>query len=191
MIGSFAAVQISALLSLTSAIAVAGSRGALLAKAKVYSLSKVFAPGRVGRTIGGVASFSSFSMEASDVPSTGPGFQVTSNARIASMHCPNVLARTATPVVIVARSVTPGIRLTLAALLIDRTVPLIVGARHTMVGQASGMSRSVANSFWPVMASSASTRPCGLPMILNSDSGLSSTATCLSCRLAAFSASSP
>ena len=73
----------------------------------------------------------------------------------------------------------------------DRTVPLIVGGRQTMVGRASGTSRSMANFLRPVTMSSASTRPRGVPMTVNSDRGFSATATCRVRSLAAVRASSP
>jgi hypothetical protein len=66
----------------------------------------------------------------------------------------------------------------------------MVGGRHTMVGKASGMSKSVTNCLRPVTMSSPSVRFVGLPMILNSDSGLSWTSSCRFVWLAAFSASS-
>ena len=58
-------------------------------------------------------------------------------------------------------------------------VPLSVGGRHTMVGSASGTSRSIANFFLPVTMSRASTR-----LVRLADDGegrgcaLSSTSTC-------------
>ena len=79
----------------------------------------------------------------------------TSSARTASMHCPNVCARTATPpgtnfvCGMIATSVTPGIAFTCAALLTLSAVPLIVGGRHTIVGSAPGTSRSIANCLRP------------------------------------------
>ena len=92
----------------------------------------------------------SASTSASDLPSTVPAPQSTSSARTASMHCPNVAARTATPparivCAMIATSVTPGIALTAAAFWTDARVPLIVGGRQTIVGSASGTSRSIAN----------------------------------------------
>ena len=57
-----------------------------------------------------------------------------------------------------ATSVMPGIARTSAALRTDRTVPLIVGGRHTIVGSAPGTSRSMANFLRPVTAARASTR---------------------------------
>ena len=102
---------------------------------------------------------------ASDLPSTEPGPQLTFSARIASMHWPNVWARTATPPAtycvcgMITTSVTPGIALTAARLRTARRVPLIVGGRQTIVGSAPGTSRSIANCLWPVTMSWASTRP--------------------------------
>ena len=69
------------------------------------------------------------------------------------MHCPNVLPRTATPPAtyvvcpMIATSVMPGMRLTSAALRMPSALPLIVGARQTIVGSASGTSMSIANCF--------------------------------------------
>ncbi len=54
------------------------------------------------------------------------------------MHCPNVAPRTATPVETIATSVMPGMALTAARFDTDFGVPLIVGARRTMVGSALG-----------------------------------------------------
>ena len=71
-----------------------------------------------------------------------PGPQDTSRARTASMHWPNVRARTATPVATMATSVTPGIARTSSSLPIDTGTPLMVGGRQTIVGRASGTWRS-------------------------------------------------
>ena len=79
------------------------------------------------------------------------------------MHWPKVAPRTATPVDTVTTSVIPGIALTAARLATDRTVPLIVGGRQTIVGMAFGTCMSIANFFWPVTAAKASTRPSGVP----------------------------
>ena len=85
------------------------------------------------------------------------------------MHCPKVAARTATPPAtkfvcgMIATSVTPGIAFTAAAFLTDSAVALIVGGRQSIVGSASGTSRSIANCLRPVTASSASIRRCGVP----------------------------
>ena len=87
---------------------------------KATSISTVLAStGTLGTASGSSALRRLASTVASDSPSTGPLFQSTSSARIASMHWPNVLARTATPVSTMATSVTPGIALTSAALRID------------------------------------------------------------------------
>lgn len=85
----------------------------------------------------------------------------------------------------VATSVIPGIARTSARFSTDRTLPLIVGGLHTIVGRAPGMFRSIAKVLRPVTASSASIRFWGLPMTVNSDRGLSVTETCSVCVLAA------
>ena len=73
------------------------------------SPSMVLASGLSGTgTIGSPTALSSATMSASDSPATGPGFQSTFMARIASMHCPNVLARTATPVSTMRDVLDPG-----------------------------------------------------------------------------------
>lgn len=110
---------------------------------------------------------------------------------MASMHCPKVLARTATPVSIMATWVTPGMARTAALFLILRGEPLRVGGRHTMVGSAPGTSRSIANFFLPVTMARPSTRLVGVPMTLNAAVSLSSTSTSLVVGLAALVASSP
>ena len=61
-------------------------------------------------------------------PTTVPGFHSTSRARTASMHCPKVFARTATPVGMIATWVTPGIDATSPWLRTDFAVPLRSGA---------------------------------------------------------------
>lgn len=138
-IGTFRLDQISARPSRTSAMALSGSSGLLLANAKMNSASSFFV--RTGGTIiGGVAALSFRSTESSDSPSTSPGPQSTSNSRSASMHWPNVSPRTATPCFSVATSVMPGIRRTASALRTVRTVPPSVGGLRTMAGLASGTS---------------------------------------------------
>ena len=82
-------------------------------------------------------------MVASLSPATGPSAHSTSSARTASMHWPNVSARTATPVLTVATWVTPGICSTASWLRTRTGVPLSVGARQTMVGRAPSTCRSV------------------------------------------------
>ena len=73
----------------------------------------------------------------------------------------------------------------------DLGVPLSVGGRHTMVGSASGTSRSIANFFLPVTMSRASTRLTGLPMTSKELRGFRSTSTFFVVGEAAFVASSP
>ena len=88
-------------------------------------------------TASGISFFLSSAMMSSSLARpTGPSAQVTFSARTASMHCPKVRPRTATPVEIVTTSVMPGILSTWARLLTRFTVPLIVGGRHTIVGSA-------------------------------------------------------
>ena len=90
-----------------------------------------------------------------------------------------------------ATSVTPGIARTAASLRSCFGVPLSVGGRHTIVGSASGTSRSIANFFCPVTMSRASTRFAGVPMTVKESRSLSSTSTFFVVGLAAFAASSP
>jgi hypothetical protein len=106
------------------------------------------------------------------------------------MHWPKVLARTAMPVSTCATCVTPGIASTAALFLTDLGVPLSVGGRHTIVGSASGTSRSIANFFLPVTMSRASTRLVGLPITSNCLAGLRSTLTLRVVALAALAARS-
>ena len=101
---------------------------------------------------------------ASDWPATVPSIQLTSRARTASMHCPKVSPRTATPVGTSATSVMPGIAATAAWLRIAFGLPFSVGARQIIVGLASGTSRSRVYCFVPVTAARASSRFCGVPM---------------------------
>ena len=129
-----------------------------------------------GGTASGIsAALIALSTSASDSPSTVPGPQVTVSARTASMHWPKVWPRTATPVEMTATSVIPGIALTAARFATDRTVPLIVGGRQTIVGSALGTARSIVNVLRPVTASSASIRFCGVPISANADVGFSCT----------------
>ena len=107
------------------------------------------------------------------------------------MHWPNVSPRTATPVETTATSVMPGIASTSAWLRTALGLPLIVGGRQTIVGLASGTSRSRAYFFLPVTALRASSRRCGVPITVNSEAGLRSTVTDRVRSVAAFSASSP
>ncbi len=107
------------------------------------------------------------------------------------MHWPKVRARTAMPVAIRATSVTPGIARIAFSLRSDLGVPLSVGGRHTMVGSASGTSRSIENFFLPVTMSRASTRLTGLPMTSKELRGFRSTSTFFVVGEAAFVASSP
>ncbi len=67
----------------------------------------------------------------------------------------------------------------------------MVGGRQTIVGSASGTSRSIANFFLPVTMSRASTRLAGLPITSNEEVGLRSTLTERVVLLAALVASSP
>ena len=91
-----------------------------------------------------------------------------------------------------ATSVTPGIASTALRLRRARGDPFSVGGRHTMVGSASGTSRSVVKSFAPVTAARASTRLVGVPTTAKSDAALSSTSTDrLPALPAALTASSP
>lgn len=107
------------------------------------------------------------------------------------MHWPKVRPRTATPVETGTASVMPGIARTSARFSTERTVPLIVGGRHTIVGSASGTRRSIANVLRPVTASSASILPRPVPMTVNSEGSFSTTETWLVATPAAFTASSP
>ena len=107
------------------------------------------------------------------------------------MHWPKVRARTATPVEIVTTSVTPGIVRTSSALATERTVPLMVGGRQTIVGSASGTWRSIVNFLRPVTAARASTRLRGVPITVKSVSGLRVTFTGSVRTLAARPARSP
>jgi hypothetical protein len=175
-IGDFRHDQISALPGRTSAIAQLVSSGELLAKANVNFASSVLVRiGTAGTAIGGSAFSSSCSTVSSDLPSSVPGPQVTSRARTASMHCPNVAPRTATPVDTIATSVMPGMASTADRLLTDRTVPLMVGGRHVIVGIAPGTSRSIANFLRPVTAASASMRLCGVPTTVKSGASVNCT----------------
>ena len=67
----------------------------------------------------------------------------------------------------------------------------MVGGRQTMVGLASGTSRSMVNFLRPVTAASASIRLWGRPMTLKPARGASSTLTCRVLALAALTASAP
>ena len=99
------------------------------------------------------------------------------------MHCPNVVARTATPpgtncvCGMIATSVTPSIAMTCASFRTASAVPLIVGGRQTIVGSAPGTSRSIANCFVPVTISSASIRGCGVPTSVCCEAGFSCAST--------------
>ena len=106
------------------------------------------------------------------------------------MHCPNVCARTATPVSTGATWVTPGIARTSAWLRSRLGVPFSVGGRQTMVGRAPGTSRSVVNFLAPVTASRASIRLRGVPMTVCCSRVRSSTSTFFVFGLAASGASS-
>src|SRR4051794_3541397 len=168
MIGTFRLDQISARLAFTSAMAQFVSSGLLLANAKVKRWSMVLASsGSDGAAIGSSAATSSASTSASDLVSSVPGPHTTESASTASMHWPNVAARTATPVGTTATSVTPGMARTAAAFATLITVPLMVGGRHTMAGSAPGTTWSMAKVLRPVTMSTASTRVCGVPMTLN------------------------
>ena len=159
VIGDFSPLQISARSARTSAIAQLVSSALLLANQNVNSLSTLCTtPGTSGTTSGISAALSSASTSASDTPSAVPPDQSTSSLRIASMHCPKVLARTATPVEIVTTWVTPGIFRTAPRLRTALTLPLSVGGRQTIVGLAPLTVRSMANFFLPVTASRASVR---------------------------------
>ena len=116
-------------------------------------------------------------MFPSDSPATGPAAHSTRIARIASMHCPKVSARTATPVSTIAMSWTPGSPDTWARLSSRFGVPLSVGARQTIVGSASLTRRSVVNVFLPVTASSASSRFWPTPTTRNALASLRVTST--------------
>jgi hypothetical protein len=87
--------------------------------------------------------------------------------------------------------VTPGIARTSARFATDPTVPLMVGARHTIVGLAPATSRSIANVLRPVTASRASMRFRGVPMTVKAAVGVSSTATGSVRVAAAFAARAP
>lgn len=135
--GTLRLAQISARSERTSAIALSGSRGLLLANAKVNSAS-IFFVRSGGTTMGSAAALSLARTVSSDSLSTVPGPQVTSSARVASMHWPNVSPRTATPCLTVTTSVMPGMFLTASAFATETTVPLTVGGLRTIVGLASG-----------------------------------------------------
>jgi hypothetical protein len=107
------------------------------------------------------------------------------------MHCPKVLARTATPVEMITTSVTPGMALTAARLPADCTVPLIVGGRHTIVGNALATFTSIANLLRPVTMSRASTRPRAVPITVNFDGSLSCTRAVVDTATDAATASDP
>ncbi len=196
-IGTFSPAQTVALSARTSAIAAYGSRAAELRNMNSQSTSKVFVPraGRSGSCESGVKGSSARRRPArivsSDSPSTGPGFQSTSIRRIASMHCPNVFARTAIPVEIWATCVTPGRARTDALLRRRRGVPFRVGARQTMVGSAPLIWRSIENCLRPVTASRASSRLRGVPTTVKSSSDFRVTSTSRSLSSAAASARSP
>jgi hypothetical protein len=144
-----------------------------------------------GAPSGSSAAFSSFTMLASEASGTVPGAHFTSKARTASMHWPNVRARTATPVLTLTTSVTPGIASTFFLFRIFTGVPFSVGARQIIVGFAPLTRRSRVNVFWPVTAARASVRLCGVPITVKSDVALRSTATCSVTAVAAFAARSP
>lgn len=191
-IGALREAQISAESARTSAIAQLVSRAALLAKWKVNRASTALVSSGSGGTTRGSSALRSFARTvASEAPSAVPGPQSTRRARTASMHWPKVRPRTATPVETVTTSVTPGMARTSARLATERTVPLMVGGRQTMVGRASGTWRSIANFLRPVTASRASTRRCPVPMTRNRARSLRVTATAVSDSAAAFAASSP
>ena len=189
--------QTSALPGRTSAIAQFVSSGSPGRKWKVKRWSSVLASRLTGGGTGSSAFFRSASTLASDLPSAGPGPQSTLSARIASMHCPNVSPRTATPPATLrvcgmsATSVIPGMALTCARFLTERGVPLIVGGRQTIVGLAFGTSSSIAKRLRPVTMSSASTRFCGVPTTRNCERDLSCALTVAVSDTAAFALSSP
>ena len=106
------------------------------------------------------------------------------------MHCPNVSARTATPVSTRATSWTPGIARTRRWLRSRRGVPLSVGARQTIVGSAPATWRSVTYCLRPVTASRASIRGRPTPTTRKSAGSLSRTSTGRVVVLAAARASS-
>ena len=116
-------------------------------------------------------------MSPSDSPATGPSAHSTRIARTASMHCPKVSARTATPVSTMARSWTPRIPDTCLRLSSRFGVPLSVGARQTIVGSASLIRRSVVKVFLPVTASRASNRFWPTPTTRNVLASFSVTST--------------
>ena len=192
-IGDFRPAQTSARSARTSAIAAYGSRAALLRNMKATSISTRlgehgdlgYGERHLGLAQAGEHGRVGLALDRSLVPDS------TSSARIASMHWPKVFARTATPVSTWATSVTPGIAVTSAALRIDCGEPFSVGGRQTMVGSASGTSRSIENFFLPVTMSRASSRLTGLPIFSKPARPLSLTSTSRVVGLAAFSASSP
>lgn len=162
----------------------------MLANAKTNSAS-IVCDSSGGTAIGSWAARSFASTVASDSLSTVPGPQVASTFWIASMHWPKVSPLIATPWVIPTTSVIPGIARSAARLLIERSVPLIVGGLATMVGFAFGICRSIANCLRPVTMSWASTRLRGFPITLNSDGDLSCADTVIVLALAAALASDP
>src|SRR3954454_17310853 len=97
MIGDFRLDQISALSLRTSAMAQLVSSGLLLTKANVNFRSIVVAIGSAGVS-GSSAAASSDLIACSDLRPIVPSTQSTLTDRTASMHWPNVWARTATPV---------------------------------------------------------------------------------------------
>ena len=189
-IGVLRGAQISALPAVTEAIAQSGSRGVLLLNAKKKVPVTLPASGGAGASEGRLAR-SAASTLASDCPSTEPPPQVTSITWMASMHCPNVAARIATPCGSTATSVTPGMARTADLLFTETTVPLIVGGRATIVGSAPGTRRSMANCLRPVTMSAASIRLCAVPRMVKLDTGFSVAVIALVEVAAAAVASSP
>ena len=178
MIGIFKPDQISARSGRTSAIAEFVSIGAWADAGEVeLGVERVGAQPRHGeRHHRGPQRVAD--VRRSTWPSTVPGFHATRSASFASSAWPKVSAATATPVAIIATSMTPGIARTAASLRIACGVPSTVGGRHTIVGRAPGTSRSSVNFFWPVTIARASTRGVGVPMSVNAEAGLSFTSVC-------------
>ncbi len=143
-----------------------------------------------GMTWGSSASASAACTDSSDIPAAGPGAHSTSITWSASMHWPKVRARTATPLSTSATWVTPGTASTAASLRSRTGRPRCVGGRATIVGRASGTTRSPVYRSSPVTMARASIRFCGVPTMRGrSRFGWTSTAS-VTCD-AASRASSP
>ena len=191
-IGTFRPAQISARSSRTSAMAAYGSSAALLRNMNSKSRSTCSARiGTCGTTIGSSAARRPSRIDSSFSPARSPRSHSTSIFRMALMHWPKVLARTAMPVGTCATWVTPFIFRICFSLRSRTGRPRCVGGRQTIVGLAPLTCRSVEKSFCPVTAALASVRLRPVPMTRYSSRGRSVTPTCLMTWLAASAARSP